>query len=240
MSEPKEIAFRDLSKLKSDELEALEVWVMNRTANVKQSSGNIALNVKVDGDDLALNIPSTWIPICLTNEVSAPIIIRSPNFRRAYNEGLVTIHDSEECVAYMKRPDAQEEMTRLKNLHKEEENQIQMQVQMARTTNFSSETEIDIGDAGKNNPAEARIASVEQASLAGGDSSAVGVLTMVVQILNDEGMRDPDRMNYLRTNASKLKIKDLQYILKKSTNASIQGWAREAINEKKRTAIQEA
>jgi hypothetical protein len=240
MSEPKQITFRDLSKTKSDELDTLEVWVMNRTANVKRSSGNISLNVKVEGEDMALNIPNTWIPICLTNDVSASVIVKSPNFRRACNEGLITIHDADECVEFMQKADAQEELNRLRNLNKEEENQIQMQISMANANNFSSESEVNIGDASKNDPAEARIATAEQASLAGGDSSAVGVLIMVVQVLNDENMREPDRMNYLRTNVKKLKLKDLNYIVKRSTNASIQAWAREAATEKKKIAIQDA
>jgi hypothetical protein len=233
-AEPKQIEFRELSKLKTEELDSMEVWVINRTANVKPSSGIIALNVRVDGEDLGLNIPSTWIPICITNEVSASVVVRSPNFRRAYNEGLFTIHDPEECVEYMRQPDAQEEMNRLRNLHKEEENKIQLQVAMTRPNNFSSESEIDIGDAGKVDPSQARIKDAEQASLAGGDATAVGVLTMVVQILNDEGMRDTDRMNWFRTNSGKLRIVDYQYIVKKSTNQSIQEWARSSLAAKTR------
>jgi uncharacterized protein YerC len=219
--EPKKITFAELRGSKDLKLE--EVWVMNRTAHMKKSSGIIALNVRVEGEDHGVSVPDTWIPWCLTDFVGADVLAASVNFRRAVNEGIITLHDSEECRTFMEDADAIEELNRLKNRFVKEEQLIQTNMALQSPSKFSSEAEVETGSTV--DLAAQRLETADQAATAGAPE-AIGVLVMIVQVMDDPSMPDTQKSNYLRTNVQKFKKVDFNYIIKKSTNNSIQNWAR--------------
>lgn len=223
--EPKQINFEDLRRADRPELE--DVWVMNRTGRGGKLAGNLAITVTANGTQQSLVIPATWIPLNLSEEIGTEFIIKEPNFRRELQIGRLTLHDSAECKEFMKDPDAQQEYMRIREMQSDVENTINSSIEVfSERLTQSDQPTMEI--------ASNRIQSEEQAQSANAPGS-VGVLTLVVQTLNDDDTTDAQKMNTLRTNQDQLSDVDLKYIVKKSSNQNLQGWARNLLKERNRT-----
>lgn len=205
--------------LRSEHIKYEEIWVLNRTSETEPKPGTVIFTVKVDGDETAVTVPSTWIPINLTDQVPADILAAAPNFRKVVNSGRLTIHVSEDCVKFMNDQDARRELSRI--------NETSQQIQnVVNTGEFEDGVKIDVASEAKETEMKIdnRIASLAAAKELG-DPKALGVLFLVFQLLNDEETDAVTKMNSLRINLSKMNKSDLKYIMERSEDENIQVWA---------------
>jgi hypothetical protein len=88
----------------------LPIYVMNRS----NPRGDVTVTVfRPDGAPYLITVPRTWIPICVTDQVSRPTIQSSDDFRRNIQNGMLELLSVEEAKDKLKDPDAVEEIGRL-------------------------------------------------------------------------------------------------------------------------------
>lgn len=97
------------------------IFVKNATS---KPSGTIHLSI-VDpssGKRYPLNIPKTWIPICLNDRLSKSMIEGSFDLRQCIANGALKLVDSEEALKMMQEPDAKAELERVsRSVHTEKQ-----------------------------------------------------------------------------------------------------------------------
>lgn len=93
------------------------IWVINTSSTDKRGRvSKVVVTVPragAPGDYDNVVIPSTFIPICLTNQVRKSALMDSSDFRRAHNKGLFDIIDSEQAEKFMASGKARAEVERL-------------------------------------------------------------------------------------------------------------------------------
>lgn len=210
--------------LQSDRIKFEEIWVLNKTSVTEDKPGSVLFSVKVDGDEQSIIIPSTWIPINLTDQVPADVLASSPNFRKVINSGRLTMHYAEDCIRFMQDKDAQAELNRIKEV----DNQLQ---NIINTGSYDEGIKIDVVSQNENAAPlnkENRISSIASARELG-DPKALGVLMLVYQVMNDSEITAVAKMNTLRTNRPKMNKIDLKYIMETSEDVNIQNWAKKEL-----------
>jgi hypothetical protein len=104
-----------------DDKNIKEVWILNVTGNknvaVKGPKGVIALDVKnrSDGSSTLVEIPPTWVPICLTDQVPKQMLSDSPKFRSILSGGYIKLLDPDAVHQLMQDPEVQEEINSIRN-----------------------------------------------------------------------------------------------------------------------------
>ena len=84
---------------------------MNKSSNPK---GEVTVTVfRPDGHPYLIVVPKTWIPICITDQVSHDTVNNSDDFRRNLNNGMLELLSVEEAKKRLSDPDAMEESNRL-------------------------------------------------------------------------------------------------------------------------------
>jgi hypothetical protein len=95
-----------------DELikKAAPIYVLNRS----NPRGNVTVTVfRPDGSPYLITVPKTWIPICVTDQVSHETIRVSDDFRRNVQIGMLQLLPVAEAKQKLQDKDAQEELERL-------------------------------------------------------------------------------------------------------------------------------
>jgi hypothetical protein len=89
----------------------IEVWVLNLT----NPRGDVAFNVRGTdgGSPLAVKLPITYIPVCLTSEVPKTMLLNSVAFRKALVGNKVRAISAEDAKTLFKEPDYQREYARI-------------------------------------------------------------------------------------------------------------------------------
>lgn len=103
----KRIKTLNISELESKSIK--EVWISNET---DQPKGLIALEVKntADGSPTVVNIPSTWVPICLTDQVPKKMLLDSPKFRAIISGGYIKLLDPASVKKALEDPEVNAEV----------------------------------------------------------------------------------------------------------------------------------
>lgn len=87
------------------------IYVMNRSSNPR---GNVTITCfRPDGNPFLITIPKTWVPICVTDQVSPETVKNSDDFRRQLQNGMLQLLSLDEAKERLSDPDAEEELTRL-------------------------------------------------------------------------------------------------------------------------------
>jgi hypothetical protein len=87
------------------------IYVMNRSNNPR---GNVTITMfRPDGHPFLVVVPKTWIPICVTDQVSHDAINNSSDFRRNLSNGMLKLLSVEDAMTQLKDPDSKAELTRL-------------------------------------------------------------------------------------------------------------------------------
>lgn len=91
------------------------LWALNGSANVNSQPGDIVIGVpKLNGARAdTLFLPSTWLPINLTDQMSRAQMLASSEFRKAVNSGLVELISEEDAKRMLNDDGATEEKERL-------------------------------------------------------------------------------------------------------------------------------
>lgn len=86
-----------------------DIWVLNSTKGNRR--GNVFFTVAnaTGTREDQVNVPSTFIPINLTNQVTREQLLGSSSFRKAVNHELLKVVDAKDAEAFMKEPDAARE-----------------------------------------------------------------------------------------------------------------------------------
>lgn len=86
------------------------VYVINKS----KPKGDVTITAfRPDGAPKLIIIPKTWIPICVTEQVTAKTISNSDDFRAILNKGMLQLIDPEVAIEALKEPDALLEKNKL-------------------------------------------------------------------------------------------------------------------------------
>lgn len=86
------------------------IYVMNKS----NPRGDVTVTVfRPDGAPYLITVPRTWIPVCITDQVSRSTIQNSDDFRRNIQNGMLELLSVDEAKEKLKDPDAAEELGRL-------------------------------------------------------------------------------------------------------------------------------
>ncbi len=92
------------------------VWVVNKTRGENRSRVIFSVpKTRGQGQDL-IEVPNTWLPVDLTQQITKRQLMESSDFRTALNAGLLVLIDDEEAQEALQDEDATEELARLKAL----------------------------------------------------------------------------------------------------------------------------
>lgn len=89
------------------------IWVRNTSSEIVSPGGDIFISVSIAGTAKVVTIPSTWIPINITNQVPRKSLTESPYFMEALTKGLVKAISEAEANKILGREGAQDEVERL-------------------------------------------------------------------------------------------------------------------------------
>jgi len=98
---------------------APNVWVLNTTdqqvINDQRMRRTLLLIVQLaEGQRATINVPDTFLPTNLSDSAPAEKVLNSPQFLRAYTEGLLTIIDDATAATFNNQPGAEEERQRIR------------------------------------------------------------------------------------------------------------------------------
>lgn len=108
----KQTVKRTPPKAKLDDLlkDNLPVYVRNRS----KPRGEVTVTVfRPDGNPYLIVVPKTWVPICITDQVSPETLKNSDDFRLNLQKGLLELLSVEAAQELLNDPDASEELSRL-------------------------------------------------------------------------------------------------------------------------------
>lgn len=92
------------------------VWVVNKTRGENRSRVIFSVpKTRGQGQDL-IEVPNTWLPVDLTQQITKRQLMESSDFRTALNAGLLVLIDEKEAQEALEDEDAVEELARLKAL----------------------------------------------------------------------------------------------------------------------------
>ena len=92
------------------------VWVVNKTRGENRSRVIFSVpKTRGQGQDL-IEVPNTWLPVDLTQQITKRQLMESSDFRTALNAGLLVLIDEKEAQEALQDEDAAEELARLKAL----------------------------------------------------------------------------------------------------------------------------
>ncbi len=92
------------------------IWALNNGPHSDiRSPGEIVVGIpKINGSKSdALHLPQTWLPICLTDQISRLQLLASTEFRNAVNSGLVKLISTAYAKELLEQEGAAEEKSRL-------------------------------------------------------------------------------------------------------------------------------
>ena len=112
MAETREMRMKKLSLEETFDLagEGKPVYVLN----MSKPKGDVSVTVfRPDGSPMLVIVPKTWIPICVSDQVSPKFLRDSTDFRKSIMSGMLFPIHPNQAEEFMKDPDAQEERKRL-------------------------------------------------------------------------------------------------------------------------------
>lgn len=191
---PKTLHFSDIEDEK-----VKRIWVLNSTRD-KNADGPVIFTVSNEtGQGVStVEIPLTWIPLDLTNQVSKSQLMSSSYFKRAVNRGLLRLIDEDSASQILNQPGADEEIEKINDLRR----QVGASLTSMNVTN-------EMGD----------IASKTQMSpqntYAGTETSDVNptVFQLMMDATENPDIKDIQLINSLRTIRTKLTDKDFRFIM---------------------------
>ena len=89
-----------------------EIYVVNNSKAVLGATTKVVVNItSADGEDILVEIPSTWIPVKLTDYASAADICKSTKVRASLNKESIVIINPDYAEALLETPTARNEAT---------------------------------------------------------------------------------------------------------------------------------
>lgn len=89
------------------------IWVLNTSSEIASPGGDIFISVSIAGTARVVTIPSTWVPINITNQVPRKALSESPYFMEALTKGLVKAVSETDAAKILAREGASDEIERL-------------------------------------------------------------------------------------------------------------------------------
>lgn len=172
-----------------------EVWVVNTT----KPQGVIGITLQPEGNrkSIAIMVPATWIPTCITEKVAKADLIKSHNFREAVSNNTLKIIDHNIANIIMNHPTVKRELKKV------------------------GKSSVSITD--KPMPQHLDDAMPRQVKQMK-KSDTAGVSAFVVGAL-ESTMDTQDRMVLIRSRADELTSTDYAYIVEHSDNQQLKSWA---------------
>lgn len=91
------------------------IWALNGSAEVREAADIVIAIPKLNGASIdQLTLQSTWLPICLTEQISRAQLLAASEFRKAVNRGLVILISEDDAKKIMEGDGADEETERLR------------------------------------------------------------------------------------------------------------------------------
>ena len=91
--------------------------VFVRNMSTRNNKGNVVFNVPREGGGVTtVEVPSTYLPYEVTDEVSKTQLVKSDDFRRAVHLGLLRIVTADEAEKALRVSGADEEVQRIRDL----------------------------------------------------------------------------------------------------------------------------
>lgn len=98
------------------------IWVVNKTAGENRSQIIFVIPTGQRQQEL-VQIPNTWIPVDLTEQVTKRQLMESTDFRRSLRNGLLDLISDEDAEEILATEDARAEMKRLRQAAKSHKRQ---------------------------------------------------------------------------------------------------------------------
>lgn len=184
----------------------------NQRINDKPIKAEVSFPVKsANGQTTNVRIPSTWIPVDLSLQVTKEDLVKSPDLRRLITRGNLELMREEEALEILNKKEAKMEMERLRKM-----DSINITVQ-----NFAGQlTDSERSSTGLK-PAE-------------GNVDAVEVDSLVIELFTREDINDQERYAQLINVKSRLNEKDWAYVIDVTKSDEISEFALECLNELKK------
>lgn len=212
---------RNLTLHEVEEEKSGPIYVLNVTRGEDRS--NIVITVpKVSGTGLDIvEIPATFIPICITDQVARRQLLASSEFRRAVTRGMITIIHNTDALELLEEDGVVEEVQRLKNLA----NAANATAQVSALEGVKIQDPATLGEEGRaEREVDTRIEGV-----------AAGVKGYMTSLLEGES-NETETLNSLRS-LGQLEAADYKYVGRacKDNYPRITTWAKRQLNNLKVT-----
>lgn len=91
------------------------IWALNGSAEVREAADLLITIPKLNGAKVdSLKLPSTWLPICITEQIPRAQLLAASEFRQAVNQGLVILINAKDAESMLDGEGAEEEKERLR------------------------------------------------------------------------------------------------------------------------------
>lgn len=193
----------------------LEVWALNIAASTHGKNSQVLVAAKnTNGKSATVTIPDTWIPVCLTTQVSKEALLASNEFRAAlagnqHHGPLLRIIDTDTAYKILQFPEAQKEQQRLNRARNE-----RREAQRSKPSSV---------DKKPTNLADGKVRK--------GKAVASGmVIGMTLNHKNGQ-LEEDQFINTLKANSKSLKRVDLEYMTANSASAKVKRWCAKRLGE---------
>lgn len=176
--------------------------------NQSNPKGNVNVTIAAShGEKHTIQIPITYLPVDLSNQMEKESILRNPHFRRLCSNGMLVIVNPDQAEEFLKRPDVEREYRRVYGDNATIVQPATVNVQV------------------NNNPTALEQLTVEDRALEAGISPFI--VNMIARI--DTGENVADLMAELDARMTELRIEELRFLADNTAEAKIKEWAEEAI-----------
>lgn len=201
-----------------------KVYVKNATKN---PGGQICLSIidPSSGRRYPLNIPRTWIPICLSDRLSDAMIIESFDLRQCISNGTLKLIDPDEAEKIMSQSDAQDELSRI-TTSSHAERQFIKTVKTGKSDNEENGQSVTVIEASDDPDS----ANPLNASLSPEDSINQRVVDTVLGVENSS-IKIADAVSIIRAIEEELTENDFSYIISHVEESQFKTYAKRKLAE---------
>lgn len=182
------------------------LFVMNTS---KPQKGNINVTVTGHGGEKhTIQVPATYIPVDLSNQMEKTLILRNPNFRRIHAAGHIALVDPNDAEQFLLRPEVQREYQKIYGVH------------------AVVDTSTTIGIQPENN-LQGSMDTLEDRALAEGIDPFI--VNMLMRSNAESGETAADLITELDSRLADLDVTSVRFLADNTTNQAIKDWAVESV-----------
>lgn len=195
------------------------IYVMNESGKAYGTKGVVHISFvdTASGKTKPFTIPSTWLPICITDAIPSSILRHSMDLRNYLGKGFLRIVNPVEAEKILNSPEAKDELTRLMNIDKSFRN---LNINMANeqeTTVLSPDSQARLQQGLDPITSEDRVNPRVRDILLRTETNDLTARMAVAE---------------LRSLASDLRVEDASYILANAKDGAIKKYGQQLLAEK--------